>query len=293
MIGSETIRTRDGKKLTLSIYRPGEKNNSVLVIAPSLHCAQDTYRELAIFLTTMHYTVISFDYRGTGASAGQDLRKDDSRLHQWARLDLDAVLLFVKNSHPEKELILLAHGISGELSGLAAASQYISRMVLINSALTCSQLWPLKDRIRKSFTKALIPIIHFCFGYFPRISWLSMPRLPKGVVSEWVNWCNHSNGVFDLYPDSNYRKLQVPLLALSYTDDGHSPQRAVATLLGHFTSAAITWFHTQPAEHGLTRIGHAGFFLNRDNHVLWNNLLIWLAEPVNSSSLNEPTVSGS
>lgn len=279
MIGSEIIRTRDGKKLGLTVYRPQKENNSVVVIAPSAFCTQEMYRELGEFLYNLQYTVVSFDYRGTGASADASKRSND-RLHQWARLDLDAVLLFVKNAHPEKELVFLAHGISGELSGLAAASQYINRLVLINSALTCSMLWPLKGRIRKAATKAAMPVLQFFFGYNLTTRWLSLPALPKGVMSEWINWCNRSNGVFDVFPDNNYRKLQVPLLSLSYTDDWNSPQRAVATLLSHFSSAAITWFHTGPSEHGLLRIGHAGFFHKQEQDILWNKLLTWLNEHV-------------
>jgi predicted alpha/beta hydrolase len=290
MIGSEIIRTRDGKKLVLSVFKPDKENNRVLVIGPSLHCTQDMYRDLAVFLYDLNYTVITFDYRGTGASAEKDLRYDPARLHQWARLDLDAILLFAKNGHPEKELIFLGHGVSGELSGLAAASQYISRMVLINAALTCAVLWPWRGRIRKTVTKAFIPVIHFFFGYFPRIKWLSLPRLPKGVMNDWVSWCNRSNGVFDVFPDSNYRKLQVPLLALSFADDWNSPQRAVTTLLGHFNSAAISWLHTQPGDHGLSRIGHSGFFLKREEDVLWNKLLSWLNEQLVSGKTGEHNV---
>jgi predicted alpha/beta hydrolase len=290
MIGSEIIRTRDGKKLVLSVYKPEKENNSVLVIGPSAHCTQDMYRDLAIFLCNLHYTVISFDYRGTGASASKNLRENNAQLHQWARLDLDAVLLFAKNGHPEKELIFLAHGISGELSGLAAASQYIGRMVLINAALTCAALWPLKGRIRKTITKAFIPVIHFCFGYFPAIKWLSLPRLPRGVMNEWANWCNRSNGVFDVFPDSNFRKLQVPIYSLSFTDDWNSPQRAVATLLSHFDSAAISWLHTQPGDHGLSRVGHSGFFLKREDDVLWKKLLTWLNEQLVGGKTGENNV---
>jgi predicted alpha/beta hydrolase len=287
MIGSEIIRTRDGKKLMLTVYRPEKENSSVVVIGPSAFCTQEVYRELALYFKELHYTVVSFDYRGTGASAGKNLRGNTDRLHQWARLDLDAVLLFVKNAHPEKELIFLAHGISGELSGLAAASQYINRLVLINSALTCSMLWPLKGRIRKAAVKAAMPVLQFFFGHAFASRLLSLPRLPKGVISEWFNWCNHSNGVFDVFPDSNYRKLQVPLLSLSYTDDFNSPQRAVATLLSHFSNAAITWFHTQPADHGLPGIGHTGFFDKREEDVLWNKLLTWLNEHLVSGNTGE------
>jgi predicted alpha/beta hydrolase len=280
MVGSEIIRTRDGKKLMLSVYKPEKENSSVVVIGPSAFCTQEHYKDLALHLSSLHYSVVTFDYRGNS----------NAQLHQWARLDLDAVLLFVKNTHPDKELIFLAHGISGELTGLAAASQYISRLVLINAALTCAALWPLKGRIRKAFCKALIPALHFFYGYSPAIKWLSLPRMPKGVMLEWATWCNHSNGVFDVYPDNNYRKLQVPVLALSFTDDRNSPHRAVETLHNHFSNAAINWFHTQPSDHGLSSIGHCGFFVKRDNDVLWNKLLNWLNERLGQDQAGEHKV---
>lgn len=289
MIGSEIIRTRDGRKLMLTVYKPGKENKSVLVIGPSALCTQDIYRDLALYLTHLNYTVISFDYRGTGLSAAKSLRGDGAQLHQWARLDLDAVLLYAKNAHPEKELIFLAHGISGELTGLAAASQYINRLVLINAALTCAALWPLKGRIRKAMTKSMIPPLNFMFGYFPGIKWLKLPRLPKGVMSEWANWCNRSNGVFDVFPDNNYRKLQVPVLSMSFTDDWNSPSKAVSSLHSHFSNATITWYHAQPAHLGLSMVGHNGFFLKREEDVLWNKLLTWLNEQLVSDKTVQAT----
>jgi predicted alpha/beta hydrolase len=290
MVGSEIIRTRDGNKLMLSVYKPEKENNSVVVIGPSAYCTQDTYCDLAVFLNNLHYTVITFDYRGTGNLANKNISKNSAQLHQWARLDLDAVLLFAKNTHPEKELIFVAHGISGELTGLAAASQYISRLVLINSALTCAALWPLRGRIRKAIVKATVPVFQFVFGYSSTVRWLSLPRLPKGVMTELFNWCSHDNGVFDVFPDSNYRKLQVPLLSMSFGDDWNSPQKAVTTLLSHFSNAAITWFHTWPADHGLSKIGHAGFFQKTEQDVLWNKLLTWLNEQLVSGKTGEYNV---
>lgn len=284
MMRSEILRTRDGKKLALTIYQPAKENNSLLVIGGSVHTTQEQYRDLARYLVDLHYTVITFDYRGMGSSIGAGIRNNPARLHQWARQDLDAVLLFAKNNHPEKELIFLAHGVSGELTGLAAASQFINRIVLINSSLTCAALWPMRGRIRKAIIKLFIPLLNTLFGYFPAIRWLSLPRLPRGVMSEWAHWCNHRNGVFAVYPDNNYRKLQVPILSLSFSDDPNAPPAAVTALHDHFSNAAITWYHLAPADQGLSRIGHSGFFFKRPDDGLWMKLLGWLDEPGNGKT---------
>lgn len=111
-------------------------------------------------------------------------------------------------------------------------------------------------------------------------------------MNEWTHWCNRSQGVFDVFPDNNYRKLQVPLLSLSYADDWNAPQRAVATLLSHFSSATISWSHTKPGDHRLSAIGHAGFFVKRQEHILWNKLLTWLNEKRVGGMTGEPNLLG-
>jgi predicted alpha/beta hydrolase len=95
---------------------------------------------------------------------------------------------------------------------------------------------------------------------------------------EWANWCNNPNGLFGMFPDCNYRKLRVPLLSFSFSDDWHCPNRAVQELLNHFANALVTWYHIRPAEIGVKRVGHSGFFDTRMKTILWMKLLQWVKE---------------
>ena len=272
---SETIRTKDGNELTVRIYKPKEDVNKVIVIAPSADVTQDYYYDLAVYLMQNKIAVITFNFRGTGLSAPRELKQFKANLENWAQHDLDAVLRFAKKIFPKQELIFIGHGIGGEIVGLAAASQFISRILLVSCALSCTRLRRWRERIWINGMKQFIRITSLIFGYFPGKGLRMLNNLPKGVMDEWIHWCNNENGLFDDFPDYNYMKLQVPLLAFSFSDDWRSQESGIKALLKHFSSAYIQWYHIKPKQLGVRKIGHSGFFNARFQKTLWQLFLIW------------------
>jgi len=278
MTHHEILRTRDGCKISVSLYLPQEKNGRLLLIGPGAGVTQPFYEPFAVFCMNCGYTVVTFDYRGTGASGAERIRDFRATLRQWASHDLDAVLLYARSRFPGQELIFVGHCVSGEIAGIAPASEYIHRVVLVSSALPCWQLWPRRSKPRIWLMKILAPLISAWYGYFPGSRLRFLRDMPKGVVAEYSDWCNRPNGLFDVFPDNNYRKLNVPLLAFSFTDDWFSPPKAVAALLGHFSAARTRWLHLQPTEAGLPQIGHDGFF-DPAGKALWQMMLDWIETP--------------
>ena len=276
MQGNGTIRTKDGCNIRMRVYAQEATQGKVILVGPSALATQAHYQEMALFLQSHGYAVITFDYRGVGLSAPNTLKGYRARLHQWAVQDIDAVIRYARNYFPGQEIIFIGHGIGGELIGLSPASQYISKLVLVNSSLTCKKLWPWHDRLRMVFLKSFVRVSSTFLGYFPGKRTGFSDDLPKGVMFEWLDWCNNNNGLFDKFPDNNYRKLQIPLLAFSYSDDWRSPRRAVQELLNYFSGTQITWHHIKPAEIGMRRIGHLGPFEKSGKDSLWQPLCVWL-----------------
>lgn len=274
---SEVIRTRDGQQLTLTFYLPEASGGQVLVIGPGASAGQIFYSDFAHYCAELTGPVVTFDYRGIGLSGPGHPKGVEATLMQWANHDLDAVLLFVKKKFPEKELVLLGHGLSGQIAGLAPASQYIRRLILLNSALSCWRLWPLRSQLQIFVLKIAGPIISSLNGYFPGKRLGYFQDLPAGVLAEWSDWCNHPNGLFDVFPDSNYRKLDIPLLALSFSDDWYAPPRAVKALLVHYSSARQQWRHFTPEQFDIPEVGHDGFFTPACRQ-LWPIVPEWMAE---------------
>lgn len=271
-----TIRTKDGCTIAMNIYTQDGQPCKVILISPSVLATQAHYQDMALFLQAQGYPVITFDYRGVGLSSPHTLKGFKARMHQWAVQDMDAVIRYARNRFPGQEIIFIGHGIGGELIGLSPASQYIGRLVLVNSSLTCKKLWPWRDKLRMLFLKSFIKLSSSFFGYFPGRSTGLSDNLPKGVIYEWIDWCNSTNGLFDQFPDNNYRKLEVPLLAFSFTDDWRSPRRAVQALLHYFSGTQVTWHHLRPADIGMKKIGHLGPFDSHCRDAVWQPLSVWL-----------------
>lgn len=276
----DMVRTRDGRQIGLTLYLPeaDDAADKVLVVGPGAGVEQPFYRPFAEYGARRGYPVVTFDYRSTGRSGTGTLRNVQATLRQWANQDLDAVLRYVRHGFSQKEIVFVGHCISGEIAGIAPASEHIGRMVLVSCALGCWRLWPVSSQPRILLMKLLAPLLGAWFGYFPGTRLRFLRDLPTGVVREFSNWCNRPNGLFDVFPDNNYRKLRIPLLAFSFSDDWLSPPRAVAALLGHFSNTQTRWLHLNPTEAGLTEIGHDGFFDPKAQQ-LWDTMLEWMQVP--------------
>ncbi|NJL28973.1 MAG: hypothetical protein HC897_14345 [Thermoanaerobaculia bacterium] len=108
---------------------------------------------------------------------------------------------------------------------------------------------------------ALFPVVCNLWGYMP--GKLGMGEdVPKGVILEWASWCRHPEYAFGRLDGAREQaaSFRSPLLALSFSDDPYAPAPSVDALLGQFSATQPVHRHLTPAEVGLERIGHFGFF---------------------------------
>ncbi|HET6724002.1 MAG TPA: alpha/beta fold hydrolase [Chitinophagaceae bacterium] len=276
MHSSTTIRTNDGTRIWISYYTPEKTNKKVIVIAPGVGLTHKYYDRFSNFLIQHGFAVVAFDYRGMGKSAPEKLTGYSANMHQWAVQDINAVLLYVKQHYPGEEIIYIGHCMGGEIIGLSPASQYVNKIVLVSSALTCEKLYPWNRRILLKISKSKSRAMSWLLGYAPADKKRKREKIPKGVYLQLANWCDNPNGLFDAFPDNNYRKINVPLLAYTFTDDWYCPPKAVNELLNHFANASITWYHLKPKEIGLKQVGHIDFFNSEMRSTLWQSLLQWV-----------------
>jgi predicted alpha/beta hydrolase len=278
MIEKRQIRTKDGKWIGITRYIPGNPNGRNIIIAPAAHILQVEYEPFAKHFLQQGYSIVSFDYRGTGESPSLIPKKQKNGLLQWAVHDIDAVIRYVRQLYSHNEIIYIGHGVGGELVGLAPASQFINRLVLIDSALSCKKLWPWHIKLGLFLAKLWWRILGSYQANLPIHKPGLRNRLPREVVYEWINWCEKPNGLFDFFPDCNYRKLAVPLLAISFDKSWYSPEKAVRELLNYFSNSQISWYHIDPAKLGFKKIKNFCFFEPFVESSLWETLKSWLNE---------------
>jgi predicted alpha/beta hydrolase len=117
-------------------------------------------------------------------------------------------------------------------------------------------------------------------GYVPSgAGWSGLP-LPRGVFSEWRDWClrreHFAPDVVAGRVPNYFDSLTAPLLSIGFTDDPIATRRTVAALLAFYANAQLEQRWYGPQDIGSRRIGHEGFFASRHRDALWTPTLDWL-----------------
>jgi predicted alpha/beta hydrolase len=68
--------------------------------------------------------------------------------------------------------------------------------------------------------------------------------------------------------------VRAPITALSFTDDEMMSARNIESLHGFYASAPKKMKRLSPADAGVRRIGHFGFFNSRFESSLWRGQLL-------------------
>jgi predicted alpha/beta hydrolase len=289
---AQLIAAGDGYPLAVRRYEPALPARATVLIHGATATPQSYYRRFAEHLATAGYRVISYDYRGIGDSRPASLRGFAARMSDWGRLDAAAVIAQVKRSHPGP-LVSIGHSFGGQLLGITDAAHDVDAAVLVGAQLGSLRHWPLAARPGLALMwYGLVPALTAIKGYLPGGAGLGGVDLPAGVAREWARWCRSPSYLVDHVPHAaaRFARFRAPTLAYSFTDDDFAPAGAVAALLERLDGARLRHRNLAPAELGVDRIGHFGFFRESMRDRLWTELVdhldrIALGEP---PALGEP-----
>src|SRR5690606_27154938 len=130
-------------------------------------------------------SVVTFDYGGIGKSKPISLRKFRTSARRWATNDLETVILYVRETFPDQELVLLGHSIGGQLLGLTATSLLASRIVLVGAQSGYYKFWPVPERWKMLLAwKVFFPLFYSWLGYIPTRRLTAIEDLPGGMAME-------------------------------------------------------------------------------------------------------------
>jgi predicted alpha/beta hydrolase len=91
------------------------------------------YHYYARFLAEEGFAVITYDYRGIGASRPASLRGSRLRWRDWGELDFDAVVTWARTRDSNGLLAVVGHSIGGFLPGSAPAAIHVDRFLTIGA----------------------------------------------------------------------------------------------------------------------------------------------------------------
>lgn len=277
-----TIPARDGFLLEATYFAPQEPNGRSILINAATAVPQTFYTHFATFLAERGYVVYTFDYRGIGRSRPASLRGFQARMRDWGERDIAGVLDHIHKTEQPEQLFVFGHSVGGQVMGLLDNSHLVDRLVTLSAQ---SGHWRLQGGNEKQktwfFVTIMFPILTRLIGYFPWSRLQNGEDLPKGVALEWAGWCRNRRyllGDKTLTSLANFERFTAPILAYSFEDDAWGTARSVdAMMLGGYTAAPVERRHVAPADFGLQRIGHFGFF-RRKSKPLWEDAITWLEE---------------
>jgi len=278
----------DGYALGASLYLPrGAKRNAV-VINSATAVPRKIYKGFASYLASRGCAVLTYDYRGTGDSRQQamvgynqpkSLVGFEASMSEWATRDATAAVAWMRERYKTLPLAYVGHSFGGQALGLLANNTEVSRALLIAAQAGYWRLMSSPERYRVYVMLNFVgkPLVRL-LGYAPGWSGIG-EDLPKGVFLQWVSWVMNKRYMFDdpaLPTLSNFANYKGALRALHVADDPWATRAAVELLCSGFTGTTPEIVTVTPADAGVGKIGHFGFFRPEHRDTLWRGAAEWL-----------------
>lgn len=277
------IETADHTKLAGTYYlRPN--CSSAVLICSATGIGQKSYADFARWLNKEGFTVLTFDYRGMGASLFEmPVRNSRAKKHEWGQYDMTAALTWLSRRHPGIPLQIVGHNGAGILMGLMPNHSHISAAISVGeSILYVPQMVGIAQFIANLFFHFYIPCCLFWFGYLPLKFFGWGEDIPAGVAKQWAHWSLQPGHIRNSFGSDIkkhfYRDFQSPILVLNTGKDPITGQTSVEDLSDLYRSAKVEYKKIVPKNYGFKKIGHLNFFQPKYEK-LWPIISDWLKAP--------------
>lgn len=281
-----TVETEDGVSIAASGFPPHDPDagkDKLVIVNPTAATPRYYYGSLCCFLAAQGFPAVTYDYRGIGDSRPASLKKCDYALSDWGQRDFTAVIAWLKDRFPDLRLIVIGHGIGGQLPALAGNAELIEGLITLSAASHYHGHYA-ERRGRKRFyatTRYVLPRLVERLGYVPVKKLKLGEDLPKNVFLEWARWCHDPQYLFGdggLAARERAARLRCPVLATVVEDDIWAPEAAVRALHAHYVNAAVDYWPIRPVDFGVSRLGHLGPFARPVRDLLWPALAQWIEQ---------------
>jgi predicted alpha/beta hydrolase len=285
------LRARDGRVLAAHWFHaadPSARRGGV-VINGATGFPQAFYFKLAGYLSERGYDALVYDYRGMGLSgaggmgavAPPRLADETARMSDWGRFDMPAALDVIADRVQGLPVITLGHSIGGQFLGLLRNHARACAHVQIATSVGYWRWEGAPFRyLAWWFWRVHGPLLLAIKGYVPSGGgWSGLP-LPRGIYEEWRRWClrpGHFGPDLATYLSDNvFDEICAPVLTVGFTDDPIATRRTVEEINRFFPNVQRESRWYSPADAGVKRIGHEGFFSSRHRDTLWRPVVDWM-----------------
>jgi predicted alpha/beta hydrolase len=262
----------DGRELRATWFRPGLPARGAVLVVPAMATPAAYYSALATWLVESGYLTLTFDYRGTGSPA--EMRAERGDLLRWAG-DAASALEHLLDYSGDLPVTWLGHSLGGQILPFAR-HDLLDRVLLVASG---SGYWRLNVpslRWRAPLLwRAIAPAAIRATGYYPGSRIGLLGDLPPNVMRQWGRWCLDPSYLGADVRDAadRFREVTVPITTLSFTDDELLSGASMRALEEWYVAAPVEARRFAPADLGVERVGHHGFF-RAAHRPAWDQLVL-------------------
>ncbi|MBJ7355724.1 alpha/beta fold hydrolase [Nocardioides sp.] len=259
---SSTVVADDGRELRATRFEPvvgGEDARGAVVLVPAMATPARFYAAFATWLAESGFHVLTFDYRGTGSVAEMKAERGD--VLRWAG-DAASALESLLDEDLGLPVTWIGHSLGGQLLPFAR-HDLLDRALLVAAG---SGYWRYNQpsiRWRAPLLFRVVgPLVMRAAGYFPGRRLGLLGDAPSAAMRQWSRWCLSPDYYGVDVPDLGARlaELDLPIAALSFTDDELLSARSHQALEEMYAAAPVEPHRLAPSDLGVDRIGHHGFF---------------------------------
>jgi predicted alpha/beta hydrolase len=269
-----------GKGELSATYWPAAEPQAMVLIHPATGVVQGYYESFARYLVGLGFSVVTYDYRGTGRSRPASLRGYQLSMSDWINDDVPAVTNWARTQFPGLPLMAVGHSVGGHAIALSDSTALRAAVLVAAHAGVTRTIRGAAERARVWFlVRVLAPVSCALLGYMPGRRLGLGEDLPRGVMLQWSRWTTLPRYfVDDPAMDAARRmaRVRIPLLVLGFSDDPWANPAAIDLLVSPLAHAQLERREYTPLEAGVPAIGHMGFFRKRCEAVLWREVGLWL-----------------
>lgn len=270
------IHCADGYKLSAKLY-PSQVNSDKtlpILICPATGIVKEFYHSYAEWLSSIGYTVMSFDFRGIGASLHGPLHQSEASIVDWGQLDITAAIDCLLDQTKASQVILLGHSAGGQLLGISPNYPKVAKVIAVSGST--GHIHGLKGK-----TKFLAPIMfNLLFPISNKLKGFGATKmigmgenLPKKVAKQWAEFCGTQGYVMHAVKKEqlpNYHgQITCPITAIWASDDEIATQPNVQALLKLYPNAKTSMIELKPQQFQHKSIGHMQMF-RKSHRNLWH-----------------------
>jgi len=271
-----TISTRDGHLLEGVQYDPVSGAKAAILINAGTGIPQYFYASFAAYLASRGFGVLTYDYRGIGASAPRSLRGYKATKVDWGRHDFTAAFSRLEREYPDLKHFVFGHSVGGQLMGLMANASRIDAVATYGMGFG---YWGGMEGNQRALVwtlwHVLVPLFTKTFGYMPASLIGLGVDLPAGVTQDWARWGKREDYyVSELGDSPGFSAIDVPWAAFIARDDEVATPANALPNLACYPNAEIEITWMEPSDYSLNKLGHIDFF-SRKRQIAWAPVAEW------------------